>query len=101
MFGRSARKPSEARAGERYSIAVPASVRLPAGERLPVQIEDLSASGFRALVHGRLPQPGMLLRVSLPTGRSPHARIIWVENDRIGCAFLANLDPDDLALIME
>jgi hypothetical protein len=99
-FGRKASSSSqEPRGDERRIVAIPASVRLPAGDRIPVQIEDLSATGFRASVS--LPmQRGMLLRVALPIGRSPTARIVWAEEDQIGCAFLARLDPQDLSTLI-
>lgn len=95
MFGRKVVEAS-GRAAERSVVAIPASVRLPAGERIPAQIEDLSASGFRASIRGVV-NPGMLIRVSLPIGRSPSARVVWVDEDQIGCAFLAWLEPEDLS----
>ncbi len=99
MFGR---KVAEAptRAAERSVVAIPASVRLPAGDRIPAQIEDLSASGFRACVQGTV-HPGMLVRVALPIGRSPTARVVWVDADQIGCAFLAWLEPADLSNLLD
>jgi hypothetical protein len=98
MFGRKVMETTK-RAMERSVVAIPASVRLPAGERVPVQIEDLSASGFRASVQAGV-TPGMLLRVSLPIGRSPKARIVWVQEDQIGCAFLAWLEVEELAALL-
>jgi hypothetical protein len=98
MFGRKVTDPPE-RAAERSVVAIPASVRLPAGDRIPAQIEDLSASGFRASIRATV-NPGMLLRVSLPIGRSPTARVVWVDEDQVGCAFLAWLEPADLAALL-
>jgi hypothetical protein len=98
MFGRKV-VDAPTRAAERSVVAIPASVRLPAGDRIPAQIEDLSASGFRASVRGAI-NPGMLVRVSLPIGRSPTARVIWVDDDQIGCAFLAWLEPEDLSALL-
>ncbi|MDB5690058.1 MAG: pilus assembly protein PilZ [Sphingomonas bacterium] len=98
MFGRKLAEPV-IRAAERSVVAIPASLRLPAGERIPTQIEDLSASGFRASIRGPI-NPGMLIRVSLPIGRSPKARVVWVDEDQIGCAFLAWLEPGDLSALL-
>jgi hypothetical protein len=98
MFGRKIVE-GPTRVAERNVVAIPASVRLPAGDRIPAQIEDLSASGFRAAIRGAI-NPGMLLRVSLPIGRSPTARVVWVDGDQVGCAFLAWLEPEDLAALL-
>ena len=36
-------------------------------------------------------KPGTLLRIGLPIGRSPHARVVRSGQGRVGCAFLAPL----------
>ena len=97
-FGRKVKPAGYARSGERLAVTIPATARLPAGERLPIMIEDLSLSGFRAAIPLAL-QAGMLLRIGLPTGRSPHAIVVRTEGDRVGCQFLAPLDPAELSVL--
>jgi len=98
-FGRKAQVVSDPRSGDRQAVVVQATARLLVGEAVPITIENLSSSGFRAAIPLDL-KPGMLLRIGLPTGRSPHAIVARVDGDQYGCAFTAPLDPEDLELLV-
>ena len=97
-FGRKARQTIDPRTGARLPVEITATARLPAGEPVQIRINDLSISGFRAAIPLAL-KPGMLLRIGLPTGRSPHATVVRNDGDSVGCAFVAPLDPEDLELL--
>ncbi len=94
-FGKKARARVDPRTGERLPVEISATARLPAGEPVTITIDDLSLGGFRATVPLPL-KPGMLLRIGLPTGRSPHAIVVRSEGESIGCAFTAPLELDAL-----
>ena len=97
-FGRKAAQTIDPRTGERLAVQIRATARLPDGEPVPITIEDLSISGFRAQIPLKL-QPGTLLRIGLPTGRSPHALVVRTVGESFGCAFMGPLDPEEHALL--
>ena len=97
-FGRKARQTIDPRTGERLAVQIPATARLPDGAPVPILIRDLSISGFRAEIPLKL-QPGTLLRIGLPTGRSPHALVVRAVDDGFGCAFIGALDAEEHALL--
>lgn len=97
-FGRKARQTIDPRTGERLAVQIPATARLPDGAPVPITIQDLSISGFRAKIPLKL-QPGMLLRIGLPTGRSPHALVVRALDESFGCAFMGPLDPAEHAFL--
>jgi len=76
------------------------TARLPAGEPVAIIIENLSISGFRAIIPLEL-KKGTLLRIGLPGGRSPHARVVRTEQGCVGCAFLAPLDVSTVRMLTE
>ncbi len=98
-FGRKTRTKVDPRTGERIAVEIFATARLPAGEPVAIKIDDLSLSGFRAVVPLAL-KPGMLLRVGLPNGRSPHAIVVRSEGEKVGCAFMAPLEPVELNALL-
>jgi hypothetical protein len=99
-FGKKVQMLIEPRLAGRNPVMMAAMVRLPAGEPVEVTVKDLSVNGFRAHIPLEL-QEGSLLRVSLPIGRMPHARVIWIEEDLVGCEFIAPLAADEVRLIAE
>lgn len=61
-------------------------------------IDELSRAGFSGTVPLRplAVQVGCLLRVCLPNGHTPHARVAWVDEGRSGCEFISPLTDDDV-----
>lgn len=98
-FGRKARQAIDPRTGERLPVEILATARQPAGAPVAITINDLSMSGFRATIPLAV-TPGMLLRIGLPTGRSPHAMVVRTDGDSVGCSFMAPLEPGELKLLM-
>jgi hypothetical protein len=88
----------ETRHGERQLMQLHVTARLPAGDPVTIIIENLSISGFRAIIPLEL-KKGTLLRVSLPGGRSPHARVVRTEKGRVGCVFLAPLQTSEVRML--
>jgi hypothetical protein len=99
-FGKKVQMVIEPRTAGRSPVMLAAMVRLPVGDPVEVTIKDLSVTGFRA--HIPLPlQEGSLLRVGLPIGKMPHARVIWLEEEQVGCEFIAPLADEEVRLISE
>jgi hypothetical protein len=88
------------RQAPRRPVLMAATVRPAVGEPVEITILDLSELGFRATIPLDL-REGMLLRVTLPIGRAPHARVVWVKEDAVGCEFVAPLASDEVGLISE
>ena len=99
-FGKKVQMVIEPRLTDRSAVMLSAMVRLPAGEPVEVTIKDLSVAGFRANIPLDL-QEGSLLRVSLPIGKMPHARVVWLGEELIGCEFVAPLAAEEVQLISE
>ena len=100
VFGKKMHGVIDPRQAARSPVLLSAMVRLPAGDSVEATILDLSAIGFRAKVPLALAE-GSLLRVSLPIGKMPHARVIWIGEDCVGCEFIAPLGADEARLISE
>jgi len=86
---------ADRRRGERQGVSIDAIARPLGGEPLTINIEVLSSRGFLAKTEKTLPQ-GTILRVAFPSGRAPHARIVWLEAEKIGCEFLDRVALDEL-----
>jgi hypothetical protein len=99
-FGKKMQVVIDSRQAERRPVLLSALVRLPAGEAVEVTILDLSAAGFRANIPLNLTE-GSLLRIGLPIGKMPHARVAWVGEDCVGCEFIAPLAGEEVRLIAE
>jgi hypothetical protein len=84
----------------RRAVMMAATMRLPGGEAIDATITDLSQHGFRATIGCHLPE-GALIRIDLPVGSAPRARIIWSYGYRVGCIFLTPLAMDEVRLIAE
>ena len=96
-FGKRAVLPDSAdlRRDPRRAVTIRATARTIDGAPVDIEIADLSAGGFRAAMPIMV-REGMLLRVRLPNGRSPHARVVRVGGDNVGCEFVAPLDAEIL-----
>jgi hypothetical protein len=99
-FGKKVQMVIEPRLAGRSAVMLSAMVRLPAGEPVEVTVKDLSVKGFRANIPLELNE-GSLLRVSLPIGKMPHARVVWLEEELVGCEFIAPLAEEEVRLIAE
>ena len=99
-FGKKVQMVIEPRLADRSQVMLSAMVRLPAGEPVEVTIKDLSVTGFRAKIPLELHE-GSLLRVGLPIGKMPHARVVWLGEELIGCEFIAPLAAEEVRLISE
>lgn len=99
-FGKRAVPPPSAdlRRDPRRAVTIRATARAIDGAPVDIEIDDLSAGGFRAAIPMAV-REGMLLRVRLPNGRSPHARVVRV-GERIGCEFVAPLDLESLRSLL-
>lgn len=97
-FGKKVNMVIEPRQADRSSVLLAAMVRLPAGDPVEVTIQDLSVTGFRANIPLRL-QEGSLLRIGLPIGKMPHARVVWLTEELVGCEFVAPLAAEEVELI--
>jgi hypothetical protein len=86
---------AERRRGERQSVAISARIDRAGDEPVPVEIEIISGRGFLARTALVLPK-GTVLRVRFPSGRAPHARVVWHEEGKTGCEFLIRVDVDEL-----
>jgi hypothetical protein len=84
----------------RRSVMMSATMRLPGGDTIDATITDLSQNGFRATIDAHLAE-GALIRIDLPVGSAPRAKIVWSYGDRVGCAFLTPLATDEVRLIAE
>jgi hypothetical protein len=99
-FGKKVQMVIEPRTAGRNPVMLAAMIRLPVGDPVEVTIKDLSVTGFRANIPLDL-QEGSLLRVGLPIGKMPHARVVWLEEEEVGCEFIAPLAVDEVRLISE
>lgn len=90
---------ADLRRDPRRAVTIHATARAIDGPPVDIEIDDLSAGGFRAAIPILL-REGMLLRVRLPNGRSPHARVVRVGGERIGCEFVAPLDDESLRSLL-
>jgi len=99
-FGKKVHVVIEPRTADRSPVMLSAMVRLPVGEPVEVTIKDLSVTGFRANIPLELNE-GSLLRVGLPIGKMPHARVVWLEEELVGCEFIAPLAEEEVRLISE
>lgn len=88
------------RQSDRNAVMLAATVHLPGGEVVEVTITDLSPHGFRARIPADL-AGGVILRIELPVGTAPHARVVWVDGNTVGCAFLDPLAPEEVRLIAD
>ena len=64
---------------------------------LIIQLLDVSASGFRAIIHPHI-RPGTQLTVSLTRIAERTARVIWTTEDACGCEFAEPLRPNDVVV---
>jgi hypothetical protein len=86
---------AERRQRERQSVAIKAIVRRLAGDAIVIDIEIISARGFLARAPVAFTK-GTMLRVGFPSGRTPHARVVWLEKEKVGCEFLSRVDLHEL-----
>lgn len=91
---------ADQRRDARRPVAIFAMARPLDGAAVQIAIEDLSAGGFRAMIPLPL-REGLLLRVRLPNGRSPHARVVRVDGNVAGCEFISPLEADVLQTLVQ
>jgi hypothetical protein len=84
----------------RNPVMLAAAVWLPDGGVVEATIIELSPHGFRMRIAADLAE-GVILRIELPVGTAPHARIVWVDGKTAGCAFLDPLAPEEVRLIAD
>ena len=80
------------RRSPRVPLACTSGMRRSGGSGVTVQILDLSPEGFRVETHLEL-APGADVWVRLPGLESRHARVVWADRFRFGCAFAEPLHP--------
>jgi hypothetical protein len=90
---------AERRTGWRTTVRIPATVRTAAGRQSPIGIEDLTLSGFRAVIPVDV-AAGERLLVSLPVARALHATVVWRDGDRVGCRFATPLGESSFAALV-
>ena len=95
-FGEPSRK---GRRSERTQITLGAGLRQRGASGVTVQIMDLSVDGFRVATHLQL-EPGTDVWLRLPGLEASHARVVWSENQYVGCAFVRPLHPAVLEMIV-
>lgn len=89
---------SERRQKDRERVAIGAVVHRPEDEPVAIDVEIISGRGFLARTPLLLPM-GMVVRVCFPSGRAPHARVVWLEDSKVGCEFLTSVDVNDLLIV--
>lgn len=82
----------KSRRSPRLAVECSGGMRRSGGSGVTVQILDLSADGFRVETHLEL-APGADVWVRLPGLESRHARVVWADKYRFGCAFAEPLHP--------
>ncbi len=87
------------RKSERVTLEMGAGLRQRGGTGVGIQIVDLSVDGFRASTHLQLAK-GNDVWLRLPGLEPCHARVIWSEGHFVGCAFVRQLHPAVLEMIV-
>jgi PilZ domain len=81
----------EDRSAPRTKLSIPALLR-PSGSKGFQTVQDLSLSGFSAVVVNRM-HLGTLCWLTLPGLESQQAEVIWWDSGLAGCAFHQLLSP--------
>jgi hypothetical protein len=84
--------PAEARASTRRDVVIRASLRDRTSTRQNIEVMDLSASGFRAVVDYSI-DAGAIVWLKLPNFAALEAKVAWRRGDIIGAAFINPLHP--------
>jgi len=82
----------EDRSAPRKRISIPASLRPSGSKSVQTVLRDISLSGFSAMSIKRL-NPDTIVWLTLPGLESLQARVIWWNNNIVGCAFDQLMSP--------
>ena len=83
---------NKGRRAERVPVALGAGLRQRGASGITVQIMDLSTDGFRVASHLDL-AVGTDVWLRLPGLEPSHGRVVWSDNNLLGCVFVRPLHP--------
>ncbi len=82
----------EDRSAPRKRASIPASLRPSGSKSVQTVLRDISLSGFSATSIKRL-HPDTIVWLTLPGLEAMQARVIWWNNNMVGCAFEQLMSP--------
>jgi hypothetical protein len=91
-------RPRPPRRAQRVALRCAGGMRRKGGTGVTVQVLDLSTEGFRVETHLEL-APGADVWIRLPGLESRHAKVVWADRFRFGCAFVEPLHPAVVATV--
>ena len=87
-----AKPPGDGRAAARRAVGISAHLREPGGQRIYVDVDDLSVTGFRIQsVHGLA--VGKRVFLTMPSFAPMQAEVAWRDRYCYGCKFMQPLHP--------